>query len=196
MTEAGRSFQSAYVKLGIEAPDVGSTVVPGLLTNSRGGGSIMDANVGSLDALCERVITHFTNLPALFPAFQWSTSAGGWQLTLWERFDYVDAMHQLNNENKLFFVVTHVGEIRRTDGASFPAAEGAAVIEAWQAALCSLWLATSLRSRRLASIRTGGECGSSGRRGAVIGCSATTVVEPPARRRPQGLRQTVCRNLA
>jgi hypothetical protein len=134
LIEPDKTFPPADVELSLEMPDMGLTTIPARLNRGRGAGEIPDATLGSASAMCDRVIMHFTNLPAIFAAGRrWNTSAREWQLTLQERPDRSDVVSQF--ENELFFVVTHVGELRRTDGREFEANAAAKVIEAWQVAL-------------------------------------------------------------
>jgi hypothetical protein len=148
------------VKLTIERPHVAAITMPAhrnLMRMERevvrASGEIMHADVGSPDAVCERVIVHFTNLPPLYPGEylvddgyywpgRWTCSSAGWQLTLDVRQDHAkvwDAMRE-----SLVFVVTHVGELRRADGSSFRASEAAEALTAFQTgfsfALCR-WVA-------------------------------------------------------
>lgn len=136
------------VKLTMERPRGASITVPAhrnhMRMNSKVGrasGEIMHADLGSPDAVCERVIVHFTNLPQLYPGEylvddgyywpgRWTCSAAGWQLALDVRLDHAkvwDAMRE-----SLVFVVTHVGELRRADGSSFRASEAAEALTAFQ----------------------------------------------------------------
>ena len=136
------------VKLTIERPHGAAITVPAhrnlmRMHNEvgRASGEIMHADVGSPDAVCERVIVHFTNLPPLYPGEylvddgyywpgRWTCSGAGWQLALDVRQDHAkvwDAMRE-----SLVFVVTHVGELRRADGSSFRASEAAEALTAFQ----------------------------------------------------------------
>jgi hypothetical protein len=147
-TRAEGWVDATDVDLTIEPPDASSNTVRAhrYRTSSDGeyvrvSGEIMDANVGSADAMCDRVIIHFTNLPRTSPADylvddghywagRWACSGAGWRLILDVRQDHSkvwDAMRE-----SLVFVVTHVGELRRADGSSFRASEAAEAMTAFQ----------------------------------------------------------------
>jgi hypothetical protein len=107
----------------------------------RASGDIMSTDVGSPDALCDRVIVHFTNVPRLSPAEylvddghywagRWARSGAGWQLALDVRQDHSKVWDTMRES--LVFVVTHVGELRRADGSSFRASEAADALTAFQ----------------------------------------------------------------
>ena len=73
-TRAEGWVDATDVDLTIEPPDASSNTVRArrYRTTSDGeyvrvSGEIMDANVGSADAMCDRVIIHFTNLPRTSP---------------------------------------------------------------------------------------------------------------------------------
>jgi hypothetical protein len=135
VTDPAWRFDRGDVSLHIELPDIGPTIAPARLNDRRGAGQIMYANVGSTDAMCDRVIANFTNLPTIFPAGsgRWQASGAGWQLTLEGRNDHGTILGELRKS--LFFAVTHVGELRRVDGSRFKASEGAEALEALKVAL-------------------------------------------------------------
>jgi hypothetical protein len=129
------------VNLTLEPPDASPNIVRARRNWTsrdseyvRVSGEIMNANVGSPDAVCNRVIVHITNLPRTSPAEylvddghywagRWTSSGAGWRLVLDVRQDHSkvwDAMRE-----SLVFVVTHVGELRRADGSTFRASEAA-----------------------------------------------------------------------
>ena len=139
---------ATYVNLTVEPPDAGPTTVPARRNWSqrdseyvRASGEIMNAHVGSPDALCDRVIVQFTNLPRISPAEylvddghywagRWTCSGAGWRLVLDVRQDHSKVWNALRES--LVFVVTHVGELRRADGSSFQASEATDALTAFQ----------------------------------------------------------------
>ena len=137
-----------YVNLTLEPPDASPTTVRARRNwtsrdneHVQASGEIMQANVGSTDALCDRVIVHFTNLPRISPAEylvkdghywagRWTCSGAGWRLTLDVRQDHSKVWNALREW--LDFVVTHIGELRRVDGSGFRASEAADALAALQ----------------------------------------------------------------
>jgi hypothetical protein len=139
LTDSDVLFDFGEVNLDLQLADVGPTTVPARLNSRSGAGEIMDATIGSSDAMCERVIAHFTNLPSIFPwgAGRWRVSGAGWELTLEGRLDHSKVYSEVTKS--LNFVVTHVGELRRANGRSFPASKANRALEAFQVALsCAL----------------------------------------------------------
>jgi hypothetical protein len=136
------------VNLTVEPPDASPNTVRARRYRSsrdseyvRASGEIMGANVGSPDAVCDRVIVHCTNLPRISPAEylvddghywagRWTCSGAGWRLVLDVRQDHSKVWDALRES--LVFVVTHVGELRRADGSSFRASEAADALTALQ----------------------------------------------------------------
>ena len=136
-------FQPGQVNLGIDPPDFGSTTVPALLNRALGVGLIMNATCGDPDAECDHVVAHFTNLPMIYPAGsgRWRGTGTGWELILESRSDHAEVLDEL--PGSVFFVVTHLGRLRRVDRSSFKASEAVA-LEARQVALSfalSRWIA-------------------------------------------------------
>jgi hypothetical protein len=121
----------------------GSTTVPALLNRALGVGLIMNATRGDPDAECDHVVAHFTNLPMIYPAGsgRWRGTGAGWELILESRSDHAEVLDEL--PGSVFFVVTHLGRLRRVDRSSFKASEAVA-LEARQVALSfalSRWIA-------------------------------------------------------
>jgi hypothetical protein len=137
VTRAEGWLDTTDVKLTIEPPTAELTTARARLNSMlmrsedvRASGEIMGANVGSPDAVCDRVIVHFTNLPRISPAEylvddghywagRWTCSSADWRLALDVRQDHSKVWDALRES--LVFVVTHVGELRRADGSSFRA---------------------------------------------------------------------------
>lgn len=105
-------------------------------------GWITEAVLGAPDARLARVLVHWMNLPEItgpIPLLQvteggrrmrlgrWRAEVDGWALTLDIRPDYSDAMEEVDRAN--LYVLTHVMEIRRTDGSEFGPAEVEKLIE-------------------------------------------------------------------
>jgi hypothetical protein len=144
VTRIAGNFELGDVTLGSQRPGIGPATVPARLSNGRGAGEIMDANVGRPDAVCDHVIAHFTNLPMILPSEllaigrdvwtgRWRGSVAGWQLTLDMRSDHTEVMNELRRS--VYFGVTHVGELRKTDGTGFSPEEAAEALRAWQVVL-------------------------------------------------------------
>jgi hypothetical protein len=177
-------LDATVVKLTIEPPHGAAATVPARRHLTRmdsedvhASGEIMHADIGSPDAMCDRVIVHFTNLPRMHPAEylvdnghywagRWTCSGAGWQLVLDVRQDHSriwDAMRE-----SLVFVVTHVGELRRTDGSSFRASEAAEALTAFQTGSHLRSPVGSLQSRRSVLMLKETVFGSNGLHGAVV----------------------------
>lgn len=104
-------------------------------------GWIGTAVLGKSDARLARVLVHWMNLPHIDGPIglvdvaghsfrsrgRWRTEVEGWSLTLDVRPDYVDAMKRADTTH--LYVLTHVMEIRRTDGSSFDPAAVEKLIE-------------------------------------------------------------------
>jgi hypothetical protein len=127
-------FEKRDVDLELQLADFGPSTVPARINDALGSGRILDTNIGSPGALCDRVITHFTNLPSIFPwgSGRWQVSGAGWVLTLEGRPHHVEVFRELRNS--LVFGVTHVGELRQAAGHSFSATEANRALEAFQVA--------------------------------------------------------------
>jgi hypothetical protein len=133
VTDSPQWFNFGYVSLTLEPQGIGLVAVPALLGNRAGAGTITYATLGDDEALCDRMILHFTNLPQMGTSNRWQGSGAGWDLTLEPRTDHREIFRTL--QKSVFFAVTHIGELRRTDGSTFKAGEGAEALEAWKVAL-------------------------------------------------------------
>jgi hypothetical protein len=88
-------------------PDLGAVTMPAYLNNSAGSGRITYATVGNDEAVCDRMILHFTNLPQIGTSHRWQGSGAGWTLALEPRTDHTRIFGGLRKS--VFFAVTHVG---------------------------------------------------------------------------------------
>jgi len=91
--------------------------------------------IGKADAALKRVVTHWFNLPNFHGSIaltrtteaddwwlgRWEIEVGGWKLTLDVRPDHGRVWRNLHEAH--VYVMTHVVELRRADGAAFTAAE-------------------------------------------------------------------------
>jgi hypothetical protein len=109
-----------------------------------GGGWSSGAVIGSAVTPLARIVTHWFNLPnwhgpgplgavtddgwQLRWAGRWETEADGWQVTMDVRPDHAQVWTGLHEAD--VYVMTHVMELRRADGAAFTAKEAEPVLEA------------------------------------------------------------------
>jgi len=137
----GEAVPGDPVRLVLRRPD-GDAPVTGVWQSSHDGWS-NGAVVGQADVPLRRVVAHWFNLPNLGGpvALAWTTEAGehwwlgrwdlevgGWRLTLDVRPDHARVWRNLHEAH--VYVMTHVMELRRTDGATFTAAEAEPVLTA------------------------------------------------------------------
>jgi hypothetical protein len=101
--------------------------IPGHVMDSRGKGVVRSARVTTGEPL-KRVITHWVNLPTILPADplsangaiwggRWRVSGGGWTFVLDQRPDLSQCLDTMRNSKKN--LVTHVGDLRRSDDSEF-----------------------------------------------------------------------------
>ncbi len=123
---------SDSVTLVLRRPE-GDARVPGVWRGRTDGWS-NGAAIGKADVPLKRIVTHWFNLPDLHGPIaitttevgdegwlgRWQTEVGGWRLTLDVRPDHVRVWKDLHKAR--VYVMTHVMEIRRADGATFTAA--------------------------------------------------------------------------
>ena len=130
--------------LSIDHPTLGPVEVPVDVQHSDGWGTSPAAELGVVDGI-DRVIVHWVNLPVILPAQplsddrhswsgRWEAEACGWRFTIDSRPDHTQVT-KLANELDEQFILTHVGELRRGDGAPFDAARASDVLFGWQLAL-------------------------------------------------------------
>jgi hypothetical protein len=140
---------SQWIRVGetnvrIEHPDFGDTSVSVAVNSSWGTGDVMPSRLGPGGEL-DRVIVHWLNVPHLVPAAPLETptsvwlgrlrfNAGPWLLTLDSRPDLSEVLRSARDVDAQF-VMTHVGEVRRVDGAVFAATDAEEVIFGWQLAM-------------------------------------------------------------
>jgi hypothetical protein len=128
------------VTLVLRRPD-GDAPVTGVW-RSRHDGWSNGAVVGQADAPLQRVVMHWFNLPDFHGPIaltrssevddwwlgRWEMEVGGWKLTLDVRPDHARVWRNLHEAH--VYVMTHVMELRRADGASFTAAEAEPLLTA------------------------------------------------------------------
>jgi hypothetical protein len=110
---------------------------------SRHDGWSNGAVIGKTDAPLKRVVTHWFNLPNLHGPIaltrtteggdhwwlgRWEMEVDGWKLTLDVRPDHAQVWRNLHEAH--VYVMTHVMELCRADGAAFTAAEAEPVLTA------------------------------------------------------------------
>ena len=100
------------------------------------------AVIGNADVPLQRIVTHWFNLPNFHSPIaltrsseaddwwlgRWDMEVGGWKLTLDVRPDHARVWRNLHEAH--VYVMTHVMELRRADGASFTAAEAEPLLTA------------------------------------------------------------------
>ncbi len=121
---------------------VGDAHLPGTWRGGSDGWSNGTA-IGDADAPLQRIVAHWFNLPDFHGPIaikrpdevgddgwlgRWETEVGGWKLTLDVRPDHARVWRQLDEAR--IYVMTHVMEIRRADGAAFTADEADPVLTA------------------------------------------------------------------
>jgi hypothetical protein len=128
------------VTLVLRRPD-GDAPVTGVW-RSRHDGWSKGAAIGKVDAPLKRIVTHWFNLPNFHGPIaltrssevddwwlgRWEMELGGWKLTLDVRPDHARVWRDLHEAH--IYVMTHVMEIRRADGAAFTAADAESVLSA------------------------------------------------------------------
>jgi hypothetical protein len=137
--------------LSIEHPHLGEVEVSIAVRGTRSGtegpialGSVGSSHLGGAAQL-DRVIVHWMNLPMILPSSglrvgdtswsgRWDFEAAGWSFRLDSRSDLSEVL-RIAHDQEQGFVMTHVGEIRRSDGEPFEAADVTEAIFAWQLTL-------------------------------------------------------------
>jgi hypothetical protein len=128
------------VTLVLRRPD-GDAPVAGVW-RSRHDGWSNGAVIGQADAPLKRIVTHWFNLPNFHGPIaltrssevddwwlgRWEIEVGGWKLTLDVRPDHARVWRDLHQAH--IYVMTHVMEFRRSDGAAFTAAEAEPLLTA------------------------------------------------------------------
>lgn len=124
-------------------PLLGPVAADAFVTNSGGRGVVTEARLGD-GAVLSSVRTHWLDVPMILPceplqeglagwAGSWEATAGGWTLRLDSRQDLTAALTAAKDSPH--HAVTHVGVLRRADGATFTADAAVMTLEAWQLAL-------------------------------------------------------------
>jgi hypothetical protein len=138
---SGVGAPSDSVTLVLRRPD-GDAPVSGVW-QGFGDGWSNGAAIGEADASLKRIVAHWFNLPNLHGPIaltrtteagdhswlgRWETEVGGWKLTVDVRPDHLRVWKDLHKAH--VYVMTHVMEIRRADGAGFTAAEAEPLLTA------------------------------------------------------------------
>jgi hypothetical protein len=150
-----RSVPLGETRLTFEHPELGRIDVPARVTSTRGSGTVESTAVGGAAPLDELVV-HWVNVPSIEPAEplesrtaswsgRWSGCGGGWSFVLDAREDHAQATAAAKDTP--FYVVTHTGTFRRTDGRSFTPAEAEEALAGLHVALSfalGRWVAPAL----------------------------------------------------
>lgn len=138
----------AETDLTFDHPGLGQVSVTGSVARDSGSGTVQTGALGSPDALLDNVVVHWANLPWILPAQgleratptsraswsgSWTAEAGGWSLRLDVRPDHSTVM--TSDVMGIAAVLTHTGELRRTDAAAFSPDDAADAIYMWQVIL-------------------------------------------------------------
>ena len=143
------------VTLVVARPGLGDVEVAGRVWRSAGEGDIPGADLGG-GANLERVVVHWVNVPTIWPAEslrtpdaewhgRWRGEGAGWAFTFDSRVDLGDVVREIGQSRR--FVVSHVAELRRADGATFGAVEASDALYSLQLALSfalGRWVAPAL----------------------------------------------------
>ena len=120
----------------------GDAQVPGIAREANDGWS-NGAVVGTADAPLKRIVAHWFNLPNFHGPIaltataeagghwwlgRWETEVDGWKVTVDVRPDHDRVWRDLHRAH--VYVMTHVTEVRRADGATFTAAEAEPLLAA------------------------------------------------------------------
>jgi hypothetical protein len=115
------------VTLLLRRPD-GDVRLPGAWRDSDEGWS-NGAEIGKADAPLKRLVAHWFNLPDFRARLgRWEIETDGWKVTLDVRPDHDRVWTDLHKAH--IYVMTHVMELRRADGATFTATEAEPVLTA------------------------------------------------------------------
>jgi hypothetical protein len=121
----GTGMAGSEVTLLLNRPE-GDVQLPGVWRDSGEGWS-NGAEIGKADAPLKRIIAHWFNVPDFHAqAGRWETETAGWKVTLDARPDHGRVWRELHRTD--VYVMTHVMELRRADGATFTAAEAEPVL--------------------------------------------------------------------
>lgn len=115
-----------------EHPSFGPVDVPASVNHSTGSGSFIDAQLGDHTAMAARVRIHWLNIPSISPSEllveqgriwtgRWTCTGGGWAMKLDERPNLAECIDLARGSRKS--IMTHIGELRRDDGAPFSAGD-------------------------------------------------------------------------
>ena len=151
----------------LHRPD-GDMQLCGIQRNSNDGSS-NGATFGDANAPFDHILVHWFNLPRWIGSIdltastsdggqiwwlggRWTHEVNGWKITIDVRADHNEIWSKLYKSNG--YVMTHVMELRRVDGASFTAADASTVLDAMHAATSfalGRWVAPMLPVGRDAS---------------------------------------------
>jgi hypothetical protein len=186
------------VTLSLRRPE-GDLLIPAVWRDAREGWS-NGAMVRGADTPLSRIIAHWFNLPDLHGPIllaadseggdrqwsnRWQADAGGWRITLDVRPDHDEVWTDLHKSD--VYVMTHVMELRRIDGATFTPSEAETLLTALHLGVSfalGRWTAPMLPvGEGVAGDRVGGLAGTALRRGTVDqpGLVARTTAHLPCR---------------
>ncbi len=142
--------------LQLDHPEFGVQSLQVHVLDSDGLGFIPSSELRTSNEI-ERVLVHWVNVPAIFPAAllednghqwsgHWEVRVDGWVLRLNSRRDLTTAFREARHLDEEF-LLTHTGEVQREDGRVFEPETAADVLFGWQLAMSfalGRWVAPSL----------------------------------------------------
>lgn len=159
-TDTEQRFDSDSSILSIDHPQLGTVNLPVHVIHDDGRGVsrgvIRGGELGKGERLV-RVVTHWINLPLIPPnasvtdggqswSGRWNLESCGWSLILDARPDCSEVLRTANELDEQY-VMTHVGELRRSDHEAFDATAASNVLFGWQLAMSfalGRWVAPAL----------------------------------------------------
>lgn len=136
-------------------PVYGLVTVPGVVLSSAGRGFLTGAEIGVVEGVNE-VFVHWLNVPPILFGEQlqdsgrswsgrWVSAAAGWSMRMDPPYELSATFDAA--KDRPFHLMTHVGRLRREDGATFTFEQASEALSAWQTALsfaAGRWVAPSL----------------------------------------------------
>lgn len=132
---------------------LGFVSVPVQVSHGAGRGHVFPTDLSAGQDI-DRVVVHWANVPNIQPSAplrsgpslwsgRWFVEVAGWSLTVDSRYDLSETLRTAKDTDEEF-AITHVGELRRTDGTAFDAETAKTMLTGWQIALSfalSRWVA-------------------------------------------------------